>query len=105
MAYQDQNLPPEPQGIVDRVVPSGRSAPRVLLVDDEFAACKLLSIILAAPEYHCALASNGEEALIVLERERFDAVISDLQMPGLSGMQLLAIVRRRETECTGSTGQ
>jgi putative nucleotidyltransferase with HDIG domain len=94
MAYQDQNLP-ERESIVDKVVPSGRSAPRVLVVDDEFAACKLLSIILAPPEYHCAMAGNGEEALIVLERERFDAVISDLQMPGLSGMQLLAMVRRR----------
>jgi putative nucleotidyltransferase with HDIG domain len=94
MAYQDQDLPPERESIIDKVVPRGRSAPRVLVVDDEFAACKLLSIILAPPEYICAMASNGEEAIIVLERERFDAVISDLQMPGLSGMQLLAMVRR-----------
>jgi putative nucleotidyltransferase with HDIG domain len=41
------------------------------------------------------MARNGEEAIIALERERFDAVISDLQMPGLSGMQLLAMVRCR----------
>ena len=94
MANQDQNLP-ERESIVDKVVPRVQSVSRVLVVDDEFAACKLLSIILAPPEYHCAMASNGEEALIVLERERFDAVISDLQMPGLNGMQLLAVVRRR----------
>jgi cyclic di-GMP phosphodiesterase len=68
--------------------------PRVLAVDDESAACKLLSLILAAPAFQCTTASSGDEALLVLQREDFDAVISDLHMPGMSGMELLAEVRR-----------
>ena len=69
--------------------------PRVLVVDDESAACKLLSLILDAPAFQCTTASSGDEALLVLQREDFDAVISDLHMPGMSGMELLAEVRRR----------
>jgi len=95
MAKLEQDLAPEGERIVDKVVPSRRSTIRVLVVDDELPACKLLSIMLAPPEYYCAMASNGQEALIRLQSERFDAVISDLQMPGMSGMELLAVVRRR----------
>jgi putative nucleotidyltransferase with HDIG domain len=76
-------------------VPSDhQSAARVLAVDDEAAASKLLSLILAAPAFQCTTASNGEEALVALQREHFDAVISDLHMPGMSGMELLTEVRR-----------
>lgn len=68
---------------------------RILVVDDETAACKLLSVILEAPAFRCATAGSGEEALTFLQREGFDAVISDLHMPGISGMELLTRVRRR----------
>jgi len=75
-------------------VASGRhGAARVLVVDDESAARKLLSLILE-PAYSCTTASNGAEALVAMQRGRFDAVISDLQMPGMSGMELLVEVRR-----------
>ncbi len=73
----------------------GPSAVRVLAVDDERAACKLLALMLRPPGYLCATAASGEEALLVLQRERFDAVISDLQMPGIGGLELLTQVRRR----------
>ena len=46
------------------------------------------------PAFHCATAGNGKEALELLRRESFDAVISDLQMPGLTGLELLAETRR-----------
>jgi putative nucleotidyltransferase with HDIG domain len=68
---------------------------RVLAVDDEFAACKLLSIILGPPAFHCTTACSGEEALVALQKEPFDAVISDLDMPGMGGLQLLTQVRRK----------
>jgi putative nucleotidyltransferase with HDIG domain len=95
MTNPDQILPPGSDSIVDKVMSGRRLVTRVLVVDDELAACKLLAIILGASGYYCAMASNGEEALVALERERFDAIISDLQMPGISGMDLLAEVRRR----------
>jgi putative nucleotidyltransferase with HDIG domain len=68
---------------------------RILAVDDEFAACKLLSLILGPPAFHCTTACTGEEALVALQTEPFDAVISDLDMPGMGGLQLLTQVRRK----------
>lgn len=70
-------------------------AVRVLAVDDEPSAARLLSIILAPPAFRCSTACTAEEALVALQREPFDAVISDLQMPGLSGMELLTEVRQK----------
>jgi len=91
----DQALPAEAEGSVAGVSSDRPSAVRILAVDDESSACKLLCLILGPPAFHCTTACNGEEALTTLHRERFDAVISDLKMPGLSGMELLTQVRRR----------
>src|SRR5258708_39644905 len=90
MPNLDEVLPPEGHGIAGKVMPPRRSLTRVLVVDDELAARRLLSILLGPPDYHCAMASNGEEALLTLQREPFDAGISDLQMPGMTGMKLLS---------------
>jgi putative nucleotidyltransferase with HDIG domain len=96
MDNEDRDLPQEGGNIVDTVGSGRRLVTRVLVVDDEPAACKLLSIILGPPDYYCAMASNGEEGLVALQRERFHAVISDLQMPGISGMELLVEARRQQ---------
>ena len=71
------------------------SVTRILAVDDELPALKLLSVMFSAPAFLCTAAHNGEEALLALQRERFDAVVSDLHMPGIDGMELLAETRRR----------
>lgn len=68
---------------------------RVLAVDDELPALRLLSLMLSAPAFHCTTASNGEDALAALQRQQFDAIISDLRMPGIGGMELLTEARRR----------
>jgi response regulator RpfG family c-di-GMP phosphodiesterase len=72
---------------------SQQAAARVLVVDDESTARKLLSLILNGPAFRCISANSGEEALVALQREPFDAVISDLNMPGISGLELLSEVR------------
>jgi putative nucleotidyltransferase with HDIG domain len=90
-----QVLPPETEGSLAEVTSDHQPAARVLAVDDEPAACKLLSLILGPPAFYCTTACNGEEALVTLQHERFDAVISDLHMPGTNGMDLLTQVRRR----------
>jgi response regulator RpfG family c-di-GMP phosphodiesterase len=53
-----------------------------------------MAVVLAHLGFPCETADSGEEALRVLERKRTDAVISDLQMPGMSGMELLAKVKQ-----------
>jgi putative nucleotidyltransferase with HDIG domain len=71
---------------------------RVLIVDDEAASRKMLATMLAQENISCQTAAGAEEALQILEEQPFDAVIADLQMPKVSGMQLLAEVRQRYPE-------
>jgi response regulator RpfG family c-di-GMP phosphodiesterase len=70
-------------------------AHRVLIVDDELSIRKVLAAMLPQSAFLSRTATSGTEALRILESEQMDAVISDLQMPGISGMELLAEVRRR----------
>lgn len=95
MTNVDQDLSSKPQSTPAKVLSDHGINTCVLVVDDEPAACKLLSIILSPPAFHCASAGSGEEALAALQHERFDAVVSDLDMPGITGMELLTEVRRR----------
>jgi response regulator RpfG family c-di-GMP phosphodiesterase len=67
---------------------------RVLIVDDEISVRKVMAAVLAQLGLPCEIAASGEEALRILETHRIDAVISDLQMPGMSGMELLLKVRQ-----------
>jgi len=68
---------------------------RVLIVDDEISTRKLLVAMLREAGVRCKTAACADEGLNVLETESVDAVLSDLQMPGVSGMQFLAQVRPR----------
>src|SRR5580693_10313149 len=80
-------------------VPSSVLAPaptvRVLIVDDDPALRKILSVMLTQADFLCRTAACGEEALRILESHPTDVVISDLRMPGISGMDLLIEVRKR----------
>ncbi|MGH9356434.1 MAG: response regulator, partial [Terriglobia bacterium] len=62
---------------------------RVLVVDDEPAICTVLNEVLDREGYSCRSCTSGEEALSLLRQEPFDVVITDLYMPGISGMALL----------------
>ena len=67
---------------------------RVLVVDDEVSVRKVMAAVLAQLGLPCETAAHADEALRILETHRIDAVISDLQMPGMSGMEFLAKVKR-----------
>jgi response regulator RpfG family c-di-GMP phosphodiesterase len=68
---------------------------RILIVDDEPSICALLIEGLTAEGFECRAAASGDEAIKLLERERIDALICDLRMPGISGLTLLETVRTR----------
>jgi len=67
--------------------------PRILVVDDEPAVQQALSRAFALERYRVELAGDGLEALDVLAEERFDAVVLDVMMPGLSGLEVCRRLR------------
>lgn len=67
---------------------------RILVVDDERSMREMLSILLEREGYEAVEAKNGEEALQLFETSIFDLVISDIQMPGLNGIDLLARIKK-----------
>ena len=62
---------------------------RVLLVDDEVEFTSVLKERLESRDYQVAVAANGEQALALAGERSFDAVILDLQMPGMDGIETL----------------
>ncbi len=61
---------------------------RILIVEDEAAIRCLLRDYLC-DDYACAEAGSAEEALALLREENFDLVLSDIQMPGMSGLEMV----------------
>jgi PAS domain S-box-containing protein len=73
--------------------PSGRLTPLVLIVDDENSSRELLAGYLE-PEYRVAMAESGAEALKKAQQLRPDAITLDVLMPGSSGFETLAALRK-----------
>lgn len=71
---------------------------RVLLVDDEPSVCMVMNDALLQEGYNCRSCTSGEDALKLLHGEWFDVVITDLYMPGISGMSLLRQGQRARPE-------
>lgn len=65
----------------------------VLVVDDEFSLRRVLRISLAASGFAVEEARNGEEALGTVQRHRFDLVLLDINMPGISGIDACRKIR------------
>lgn len=69
------------------------SAPIVLVVDDEDYILRILSFALRAEGWQVLTASNGDETLKQVEREKPDLVVLDLMMPVIDGYQVLKRLR------------
>jgi DNA-binding response OmpR family regulator len=67
--------------------------PSVLIVDDEQVVCDLLHDELSEVGYLCAIASNGNDALIQLLAHDFDVALLDIRLPGVSGMKVLSEIQ------------
>jgi len=66
---------------------------RILVVDDEKSMRDLLSITLGKEGYDVLTAAGGEPAIEALHRESVDAVITDLRMPKVDGLQVLRVAK------------
>jgi len=69
--------------------------PRVLIVDDDPGQRSLLDSFLRGQGFEIVLADSGERALELLSAGKFDMMISDVRMPGLSGLETLRRVRQQ----------
>jgi response regulator RpfG family c-di-GMP phosphodiesterase len=66
---------------------------RILVADDEPTIREVLTDFLELEGYEVVAVSDGEQALTRLERERWDALLIDLKMPGMSGLDVLHALR------------
>ena len=69
---------------------------KILVVDDDPVVQRMLAYVLVDGGHDTRRASNGMAALQLLERESFDLVVSDVRMPELDGLGLLARIRGDE---------
>src|ERR1700722_20043532 len=69
-------------------------SPRILVVDDERAMAEMVADGLADRGYAAAACASSEEAVARLRAEAFDALVTDLRMPDVDGLTLLAEARR-----------
>lgn len=72
------------------------SAPRILVVEDEKHLAEGLLFNLQAEGYNVAHAPDGERALALLQSEHFDAALLDVMLPGKSGFEVAAELRRSQ---------
>jgi two-component system cell cycle sensor histidine kinase/response regulator CckA len=67
----------------------------ILVVDDDAAMRELVALRLRLLGHEVVMASSVDEAIDLLERQPLAAVLSDVRMPGATGLDLLAYVRQR----------
>src|SRR5215213_10074157 len=76
------------------LAPSGPVA--ILLVDDDVNNLVALESILNSPEYRLDRAQTSDEALLALMNADYAAIILDVQMPGLNGIELARLIKQRK---------
>ena len=70
---------------------------RILVADDDKNTRRYLRAVLE-PEYSVSAASNGQEALDILDREHIDLVILDVMMPEMNGLEFTRLLRSNQNE-------
>lgn len=74
---------------------------RILLVEDNFFNRRIAVVLLERNGHKVRVAENGRDALPILEREVFDLVLMDVQMPEMDGMEATGAIRLREKTSGG----
>ena len=81
--------------------PSGGRPLRVLVAEDNAVNQEVARRLLERAGHRAEIAANGREVLALLERERFDLVLMDVQMPELDGLETTAAIREKERRSGG----
>jgi DNA-binding NtrC family response regulator len=75
-----------------------QNALKVLLVDDEMGILDTLRILFRGEGYQVVTALGGQEALEIISREKPDLVVTDIRMPGTTGLEVLSRTREVDPE-------
>lgn len=70
----------------------------LLLIDDEIELSESMAELLEDEAKEIFIATNGEEALQILEKNKIDCVVSDIKMPVMDGLKFMQIARQRGHE-------
>src|SRR6266853_2911200 len=73
----------------------GTRQPTILIVENEVSNRILIERVLSTRGYRCISASNGQEALNMLDHEHVDLILTDLSMPVLDGFRTTQLIRAR----------
>ena len=68
---------------------------KILIVDDDIDIAELESYLLKKEGYETVIKNSGEEALEEIEKTKYDLILMDIMMPGISGIELCAKVREK----------
>ena len=71
---------------------------RLLIADDEQELVRAIAAILRFYDYQIDTASNGLQALELLQQYSYDGAVLDIMMPGLSGLQVLEQMRQQKRQ-------
>lgn len=74
------------------------SQAKILNVEDEQEISRVLQLELQFENYETEVASDGKEALQLLEEREYDLVLLDIMIPSLSGLEVLRRVRKRDQQ-------
>ncbi len=86
---------PAPKVVEAALTLAEHSGKSILVVEDNLLNQKLTSIILTNNAFNYSIASNGQEAIDILQKQSFDLVLMDIQMPVLDGCQATGIIRKQ----------
>lgn len=85
----------EESGTVEAPAEPSFERPRILVVDDDPVNLQVIETIFSEEDYTVVTVLSGEEALVLLDGQEWDLVISDVMMPNMSGYDLTKRVRQR----------
>lgn len=72
---------------------NGQRPRRVLVIDDDTVVRDVLQDVVTSLGYAADIAASGPEGIALFETGRYDVVLTDLRMPGMTGWEVLAAVR------------
>ncbi|MFD0958410.1 hybrid sensor histidine kinase/response regulator [Paenibacillus chungangensis] len=75
----------------------GTERPRILAVDDDALNLGVITSILSKDDYEVVTVTKGEEALALVHEQKWELIITDVMMPGMSGYELTSRIRERYT--------